>query len=1013
MRLTPATMWDLWNQGGPLIGEEGAPHGRVTVEIDDEDLVLHRSSMTVGTFKKGPIRWWQRSDNSQVEMEVPNIRSINTERSIDQDAATCTIRLANQWHFVDGELAHFDQELGRPGYFTFSRGDSPEAAARWDHEENDWNNVLVPNALLRTYQGYGGKDKTINEALVDGNIVLTGVWLVDAVKTSTNGDIELQCRDMAKLLIEQQLYPPLVPKSHYPLTYCRWVFKSIKGNRVGKFVPSKFLEGPTTPVIVAATTDYSGTVVEPDLPDFIGNEPGNGYWVLSNNGEVYNFGNNANHGGVNATWTNSQMEAQDIENTATGEGYWVLRRDGTIFAKGDAVHYGQHLYDPGIGTEPRVWHNHSKAAIARTPDGEGYWVLAFDGTVRAFGNATSHGNHSPITRLFPIWFFSEVAADIAAHPTASGYWTMSNQGRVVAHGAASHFGHPYPAPTAENPAVNIVTFEKITAHPSGNGYWITDQAGQVWAYGAAKFHGQLRFNSVLQRSEGMFANWPMTDFPDFAVDLVSTVSGNGYWIVGNAGGVFPFGDAVYLGSLDRAYEVFLRDNGNYRDYSDIIKELLLWSGWWLYDEEITPTGEPAVYGNIESTGAFSSECLPDDLLDKQEVINAINSIKEIVGYLFYIDEEGGAHFESPNIWTPGNFILDDGTHTTFIPDIDERLQITDYGVQYSDRTARSEIIISSSDPTDTLSDTVSTRFIPRNVELLRGIVRPAVWVNGIFTSKKEQETMAELISLFAWLAQRQGSVTCLANPTIQINDQVRIWERITAETYIHYVRGISTQMDLESGQYLMTLNTHWMGDGTHWALDIGIDSFSFQDLDDFVFKPIQYSFSSNEVHIPGGSVLNHLPNSVLDSNLNTFWITVGNSTQLAPYAVEYIEFDVSDIINIVGVYPWQGNYTVYVSIQESGVWRGLDQIPYDPVGNVGLYVGDYAADISYVVKGAVPTETPVLFYLPRDFAAEKVRITLTNLQRTSWGPFHYRGGLREVIVGYKQGYSQVQGQLNA
>ena len=828
MRIIPSTMWDLWTQGGPLIGEDGAPHGRVTVESDSEDLCLHKStSSVVGTFQKGPIRWFQREDNSQTEVEVPNVTNITTDRSLDQDAATCKITLSNQWMIVNGDLALNDGELGQPGYFTSTRGDSMDAEPHWGQSTNAWNGVLVPNALIRTYQGYGGRDLTVDEALVAGNIILTGTWLIDTVQTGTDGNIQLECRDMGKLLIEQQLYPPLIPTTHYPLTYCRWVFRKLSGDASGTFIPPSLFTPDTTPLIIGAATDYVGAMPEPTLPDYIGNLPGNGYWVLSTNGETYNFGNNAPLGNIPATWGDQFNEAQDIESTRAGTGYWLLNRNGTVTAHGAAVHYGQAMA-PGGGGQVYVWTGGYKSAIAGTSTGLGYWVLAFNGVVSNFGDAAAGGDHSPIELYFPNWIDSEIGIDIAGHPTANGYWTMSNTGRVQAHGAAAHYGEPYPAP-GDNPGTHVITFEKITPTPTGNGYWCMDQAGQVWAYGDAVFKGGLRYNASLKRSEGMFVNWPLTDFPDFAVDLVSTPSGNGYWIFGNAGGVFPFGDAQYLGGLDRAYEVFLREDGNYKDYSDIIKELLLWSGWWLQGD-ITDTGAPGVYGNIETTGAFSPECIPDDVLDKQPVINAINTIKEIVAYLFFIDEEGAAHFESPNIWSAGNF-LEDGTHTTYLPEIDERFQITNYGVSVSDRTVRSEIILSSSDPTQALNDTVTTRFVPQNVGLLRGIQRPAVWVNEVFTSKAEQETMAELLALFTWLAQRQGSVQCLANPAIQINDQVRIWERITSETYIHYVRGISTDMDLKSGTYTMQLTTHWMGDGITWAVDVsGATDFSFQDM---------------------------------------------------------------------------------------------------------------------------------------------------------------------------------------
>ncbi len=67
--------------------------------------------------------------------------------------------------------------------------------------------------------------------------------------------------------------------------------------------------------------------------------------------------------------------------------------------------------------------------------------------------------------------------------------------------------------------------------------------------------------------------------------------------------------------------------------------------------------------------------------------------------------------------------------------------------------------------------------------------------------------MAQLIAMQLYFQQRQGSITMVANPAIQIDDQVKIYERISSETAVHYVRGVSSQWERESGSYSMTLTT--------------------------------------------------------------------------------------------------------------------------------------------------------------------------------------------------------------
>lgn len=71
------------------------------------------------------------------------------------------------------------------------------------------------------------------------------------------------------------------------------------------------------------------------------------------------------------------------------------------------------------------------------------------------------------------------------------------------------------------------------ARPQGDGYWLVGADGGVFPFGRAIGYGSLG---------GTVLNQPI-------VGAASTKSGNGYWLVAADGGVFPFGDAVGLGSL--------------------------------------------------------------------------------------------------------------------------------------------------------------------------------------------------------------------------------------------------------------------------------------------------------------------------------------------------------------------------------------------------------------------------------------------------------------------------------
>ena len=127
-------IWDKWEFGnGEFIGDS-RPIGRVTVETD---YYLNLSGPSVGTSNRGPFRWYQRCDNSQIETEIPNIQSIQIQRSIDSDAATCNISIYNMWHEDFGEQPSGPVgQLGMPGYLGPDYGRSPESEARWGQTIN-------------------------------------------------------------------------------------------------------------------------------------------------------------------------------------------------------------------------------------------------------------------------------------------------------------------------------------------------------------------------------------------------------------------------------------------------------------------------------------------------------------------------------------------------------------------------------------------------------------------------------------------------------------------------------------------------------------------------------------------------------------------------------------------------------------------------------------------------------------------------------------------------------------
>ena len=71
-----------------------------------------------------------------------------------------------------------------------------------------------------------------------------------------------------------------------------------------------------------------------------------------------------------------------------------------------------------------------------------------------------------------------------------------------------------------------------------------------------------------------------------------------------------------------------------------------------------------------------------------------------------------------------------------------------------------------------------------------------------------------------------GNIAMIGNPNIGMNDQIRVVERNTSETYIHYVRSVSSSMDLDTGSYTMNLSTNRLGDDSNWVITTDEENYN-------------------------------------------------------------------------------------------------------------------------------------------------------------------------------------------
>jgi hypothetical protein len=207
----------------------------------------------------------------------------------------------------------------------------------------------------------------------------------------------------------------------------------------------------------------------------------------------------------NALLTRAQAFGTITDNEESPQGYWFVAADGGIFAFGNAGFFGStgnlRLKQPVVG-------------MAATPSGKGYWLVAADGGIFAFGDAKFFGSTGGLKLNQPI-------VGMASTPSGNGYWFVARDGGIFAFGDAKFFGAP------AGPASPIVS---IAASPSGKGYWCVGRDGSVYSYGDAP-------------NQGTPAQ------PAQAAGLVASRSGNGYWIAGPDGSVYNFGDARSFGSI--------------------------------------------------------------------------------------------------------------------------------------------------------------------------------------------------------------------------------------------------------------------------------------------------------------------------------------------------------------------------------------------------------------------------------------------------------------------------------
>lgn len=688
MRTTTAATQSAW-LGGDYIGTN-RPMVRATIQK------LALTVLSYGTTTTRTLRQQYTSvPFGQVSkpLELPNIKDVKWNRSVDGGVASMTMTLYNTEPLPLG-LPPQNNDLDQPGFYSPLRGNTAHSS-RWARGTNGWQDWIVPDRIIRTYEGYGFDASVAPE--VDPHLYLSGTWRIDEVTFTHDGFLTITCRDIGSVLLDQILFPPIVPFVSYPLHF-----------------------------------EARHPVTNPDI-------------VTSTGG-----------------WTQPAYQGSS-NNPYVGVG-------GAVNG-----HVGPDAFDTSDGT---------------------YWL--------SIGNARPDADYS----------FEFIEGKFSA--------------RVITGGQFRVWGGPY------------TCYVSVYA----GGKW---QGDQTVPYNpndpiSAPNGSNIRFLAQFHVANEQTVSFKVPTAIKGATAMRLTFtnlynSGMGPYPYRAGVRSFKVSSVVSSTKSGGTHVEPLTSPPGISDYTDIVKILLAWAGFYWPREAanafktysngtkvttVAPSNDPAlvqgrVWGDLEQTGTAPLVALGVNVWDKKPVMDGINYVRDIVGFIFFIDEGGGAVFRSPNIWSVGNVIGNGGPNsgrTSTVVEIDERVNLMALGATMSGRSIREKVFVAN------VSGQIAAMANGHN-PYPSGLRRVGGWTDQNFATTKECQIMADLVTLRQLFTYRTDKVTIPGNPAIQVDDQVRIYERVSEEVYLHYVTAISMSWSLETGKYTYDLDTHWLGDTTftNWTFN--------------------------------------------------------------------------------------------------------------------------------------------------------------------------------------------------
>ena len=274
---------------------------------------------------------------------------------------------------------------------------------------------------------------------------------------------------------------------------------------------------------ITSTSHSSGPSAGGTGASISGSDPMHGYWLVGSDGGIFTFGSAQFYGSTGSLPL--QRPIVGMVPTRDRGGYWLVASDGGIFAFGDAPFYGS---VPGLGLHPAgtgLPHSLNAPIVGMVASFDGYYLIAGDGGVFAFGAAWFGGSCPGL----PGGCAGNTVA-VVTDGSGNGYWLVTEGGAVYSFGDAKYYG----APDDGGAGADGSPMTSAVRTPDGSGYWILESNGAVWNYGDAVSYGS---------SAGQFVG------SSYASAIFATSDGDGYWIASATGAVVPFGDAPDDGSM--------------------------------------------------------------------------------------------------------------------------------------------------------------------------------------------------------------------------------------------------------------------------------------------------------------------------------------------------------------------------------------------------------------------------------------------------------------------------------